>query len=163
MVLRMIVATTNNNIIGIDGKMPWHCSGDLKHFRRSTLNSTIIYGRKTFESLGSRPLPGRHNIILTRSRLAISAPNAETSNNLASAIQQAKTEDVWIAGGANVYSQALPLCSELWISLIDPQCYDFKFTSNQEVTMFPSEYTNYFNLDSYELHDKFVLKKYIKL
>ena len=143
--------------------MPWHCSGDLKHFRRSTLNSTIIYGRKTFESLGSRPLPGRHNIILTRSRLAISAPNAETSNNLASAIQQAKTEDVWIAGGANVYSQALPLCSELWISLIDPQCYDFKFTSNQEVTMFPSEYTNYFNLDSYELHDKFVLKKYIKL
>ena len=61
----IIVAYASNYVIGKDGKLPWHIPADLKYFKELTYGSPIIMGRKTFESIG-RPLPGRHNIIITR-------------------------------------------------------------------------------------------------
>ena len=63
--ISIIVAHASNHVIGKDGKLPWHIPADLKYFKKLTYGSPIIMGRKTFESIG-RPLPGRHNIIITR-------------------------------------------------------------------------------------------------
>ena len=65
MKISMIAAMTVNRVIGKDNKMPWHLPEDLKHFKASTMGKPIVMGRKTFESIG-RPLPGRHNIVITR-------------------------------------------------------------------------------------------------
>ena len=63
--ISIIVAHASNHVIGKDGKLPWHIPADLKYFKELTHGNPIIMGRKTFESIG-RPLPGRHNIIITR-------------------------------------------------------------------------------------------------
>ncbi len=63
----IIVAIAKNNVIGRDGKLPWHLPSDLRHFKQTTMGYPLIMGRKTFASVG-RPLPGRDNIVLSRNR-----------------------------------------------------------------------------------------------
>jgi dihydrofolate reductase len=65
-ILTLVVARADNGVIGRDGGLPWHLPADLKHFKRLTVGKPVVMGRKTFESIG-KPLPGRHNIVLTRS------------------------------------------------------------------------------------------------
>ena len=65
----IIAAVSPESVIGLDGKIPWHYSADLKRFKRVTMASTLIMGRLTFESMGSRPLPGRRNIVITKASL----------------------------------------------------------------------------------------------
>ena len=64
-----IVAISPERVIGIDGELPWHYSADLRRFKRLTMGTTVIMGRRTWESIGSRPLPGRHNIVITKNPL----------------------------------------------------------------------------------------------
>ena len=64
----IIVAMTEDGVIGLGGTLPWHYSADLKRFKRVTLNSTIIMGRKTWDSLPIQPLPERQNIVITRNK-----------------------------------------------------------------------------------------------
>ena len=96
-----IWAQSPEGVIGIDGKIPWRYSGDLKRFKRVTMGSTIVMGRKTWESIGSKPLPGRVNMTLTR------GPNNEDMLQLAIKLG-ARDGDVWIIGGAEVYAAAMP-------------------------------------------------------
>ena len=63
--MKLIVAVNNNGVIGDKGKMPWLCKEDMRHFQKTTTNNIVIMGRNTFESLGSKPLPKRYNVILT--------------------------------------------------------------------------------------------------
>ena len=67
MITSIIVATSENNVIGKDNRLPWHLPADLKYFKNTTWALPIIMGRKTFESIG-KPLPGRHNIVVTRNK-----------------------------------------------------------------------------------------------
>ncbi len=76
-----IVAVAQNGVIGRAGKLPWHFSADLKHFKAITMGHTIIMGRKTFESIGSKPLPGRINYVLSRSGLDCHAERSEASSS----------------------------------------------------------------------------------
>ena len=118
----MIVGIAINGVIGSKGDMPWHLSTDLKRFRKLTMKKPIIMGRKTFESMG-RPLPGRHNIIVTRSGFkaqgTISARNLEEGLELAhSWAHKNGADEVCIIGGGEIYRQSLDLCST-------PLCYPY--------------------------------------
>ncbi|MFT0533560.1 dihydrofolate reductase [Castellaniella hirudinis] len=106
--IRLVVAYTENRVIGRDGGMPWHLPGDLAHFKRSTLGHPIVMGRKTWRSLG-RPLPGRRNLVLTRDA-GFSAPGAECFASLDAALAScADAAVVCVIGGEQIFKLALPL------------------------------------------------------
>ncbi|CAI8038326.1 Dihydrofolate reductase [Geodia barretti] len=86
---------TEDGVIGLGGTLPWHYSADLKRFKRVTLNSTIIMGRKTWDSLPIQPLPERQNIVITRNK----SLEVEHYSSLAQAIQVARYERIWFIGG----------------------------------------------------------------
>ncbi|MFT5112813.1 MAG: dihydrofolate reductase [Parasphingorhabdus sp.] len=108
-----IVAISADNVIGVDGTLPWHYSEDLKRFKRITLGGAIIMGRKTWQSIGCRSLPGRRNIVISRSTVT----DIECYNNVESAINACE-EPVWIIGGAQIYQAALDLCDGLDITYV---------------------------------------------
>ncbi len=108
MKLSLIAAVANNNVIGKENGLIWHMPDDLKHFKEMTMGHTLIMGRKTFESIGF-PLKGRTIIVLTR-REDYSIPGCQIANNLDEALKMTKGEkEVFIAGGAEIYAQAIDL------------------------------------------------------
>jgi dihydrofolate reductase len=116
MILKAIVAYAENRVIGKDNDLIWHLPNDLKHFKRHTAGKTIIMGRKTWDSLGGRPLPNRRHIVITRST-DFSANGAEVVNSLEAAIELAQNEDeVFIVGGAQIYTLSLPIIDVLEIT-----------------------------------------------
>ncbi len=118
MKISMIAAMANNRVIGKDNKMPWHLPADLKFFKKMTMKKPVIMGRKTFESIG-RPLPGRQNIVITRSS-EFSAQGITVVHDTQSALAAAgEVEEVVIIGGGNIYQQFLPQADELYLTFID--------------------------------------------
>lgn len=115
--LVLVVARADNGVIGNEGGMPWHLPGDLKHFKRVTVGKPCIMGRKTFESIG-KPLPGRHNIVMTRDE-SWQAEGVTRAANLAEAIAAAgldprsRAKEVMVIGGAEIYAQALPAATRI--------------------------------------------------
>jgi dihydrofolate reductase len=104
----IIAAVSSNGVIGADGRLPWHLPEDLKFFKAQTLGCAVIMGRRTWESIG-RPLPGRRNIVVTRSR-DFRPAGAGTAASLADAITQCAGEaKVFVIGGGDLYRAALPL------------------------------------------------------
>lgn len=118
MEIALIAAMTTQGVIGYQNKLPWHFPEELKYFKKITLGKPIIMGRKTFESMGKRPLPGRKNIILTQSQNYM-ADNCIVVDSVKRALEMAsEAEEIMIIGGANVYQQFLPLASRLYITFI---------------------------------------------
>lgn len=112
-----IVAMDKNRVIGHQGKLPWHYPEDLKFFKRTTMGHPILMGRATFESIG-RPLPGRQNIVLSRTmppREGITV--IRDLSDLPGACAPGAT--VFIIGGAKVFAELLPLCDGLFLTCID--------------------------------------------
>lgn len=110
--IRLVVAYTDNRVIGRDNGMPWHLPADLAHFKRTTLGHPIIMGRNTWDSLG-RPLPGRRNLVVSRNTSLV-APGAEVWPSLEDALAQCEdVEIVCIIGGAQIFVHALTLADEL--------------------------------------------------
>lgn len=110
--LTLVVAYSDNRVIGRDNALPWKLPGDLAHFKRTTLGSPIIMGRKTWESLG-RPLPGRTNVVVSRNT-EYAAPGAVVVPTLQAAVQACgEVADAYIIGGAQIYEQALPIAQRL--------------------------------------------------
>lgn len=116
--LALVVAMARNRGIGLDGKLPWHLPEDLKRFKALTLGHALIMGRKTHQSIG-RPLPGRRNIVVTRSGAAF--PGCETAGDLLAAMALARTTDPepMVIGGADLYGQALPCATRLFLTEVD--------------------------------------------
>ena len=116
MILKAIVAYAENRVIGKDNDLIWHLPDDLKHFKRHTAGKTIIMGRKTWDSLGGRPLPNRRHIVITRTE-GFQANGAEVVHSLEEAVALAKTEEeVFIVGGAQIYALSLPMIDVLEIT-----------------------------------------------
>ncbi|WP_066457161.1 dihydrofolate reductase [Castellaniella caeni] len=110
--IRLVVAYTDNRVIGHDGGMPWHLPGDLAHFKRTTLGHPILMGRKTWLSLG-RPLPGRRNLVLSRDT-RFAAQGAECFASLGAALAACPEADhVCVIGGEQIFRLALPLADEI--------------------------------------------------
>ena len=128
--MRLIVATTKSWGIGREGDLPFHLSGDLKHFRALTTGGTVIMGRKTLDSLpGGRALPGRRNIVITRDR-NFSRENVEAVHSLEEAAELVEGLDpdrVWVCGGGEIYRAMLPLCDRATVTRVeaDPACDTF--------------------------------------
>ena len=127
--MTIIVAASENNVIGNKGGMPWHLSADLKYFKQTTMGHAIIMGRKTFESLPKGALPNRRNIVLTHSQATF--PGCDTFRSLKEALKNCREdEDIYIIGGASVYAQALEVADRLCLTEIAD-------TPNDADTFFP--------------------------
>src|SRR5690625_7992624 len=99
-----------NNVIGYKNDMPWSLPNDLKHFKNVTSHSTVIMGRKTYESIG-KPLPNRRNIILSRSGYQ-TEDDVEVISSIDDIKVLAKKEEVFVIGGGTIYEQIIPYRSE---------------------------------------------------
>ena len=121
MPLHLIYARSRNNVIGVNGDLPWHLPEDLAHFKRTTLGQAVIMGRVTWQSIPEkfRPLPGRSNVVVSR-QPDFSAPGAQVVNSLQAALALFPADEtVWLIGGAQLYAQAMPLAQQLVITEID--------------------------------------------
>jgi dihydrofolate reductase len=116
MILSLVVAMSENKVIGRDGDLPWRLPNDLKHFKQVTMGKPIIMGRKTWESLYVKPLPGRRNIVVTRNA-GYEAEGAETSDSLESALTLVAGEsEVMVIGGAELFATALDTATRLHLT-----------------------------------------------
>lgn len=116
--ISLIAAKSENGVIGKDNKLPWDLPEDLKYFKKMTLGKPIIMGRKTFESMGSKPLPQRENIILTH-HAGLVLPGCIIVNSVEGALAAAGSRDeVMVIGGAEIYAQFLPLATRLYLTIV---------------------------------------------
>ena len=122
--LAVICAMSRNGVIGKDNGLPWNLPGDLKHFKETTLGCPIIMGRKTWDSIG-RPLPGRTNIIVTRSG-EVGSDGIKIADSFKSALDLAKLclatardNEVFVIGGAQIYKEAFPLANRLYLTRVN--------------------------------------------
>ena len=115
----LIAAVAKNGVIGKDNALPWHLPEDLKHFKALTTGHAVIMGRKTWESLPERfrPLPGRHNIVVTRNP-AYQAAGATVVTSLEAARKVDAGGTAFVIGGAELYAHALPLAQRLELTEI---------------------------------------------
>lgn len=120
----IIAAVSSNGVIGVDGKLPFNYPEDMKHFRNTTSGSTVIMGRKTFESIG-KPLPKRKNIILSKSNFKIDG--ADVVNDLKEAMDLASKDisPIWLIGGSHVYEAGMDYADTI-ILTITPDIIDNK-------------------------------------
>lgn len=122
----LIVAVSPENVIGLNGTIPWRYPGDLKRFKRLTTGSTIIMGRQTWASIG-RPLPNRRNIVITRAVI----DGVECFTSIEGALSSTTTPDVWFIGGARIYEEAMQKHADLLDvtyvpdSITDPRAIKF--------------------------------------
>ena len=114
----MVWAQARDRVIGADGGLPWHLPEDLALFRRLTTGSTVVMGRRTWESLPERfrPLPGRTNVVLTTDR-TWAADGARTVGSVAEVLTS--YDDVWVIGGGAVYTAFLPYASRVVVTDVD--------------------------------------------
>lgn len=113
----LITAMTKNGVIGKGNQLPWNIPDELKNFRRLTLDATVIMGYKTFLSIG-KPLPKRHNIVLSPEPLTIAGVDVCTSIDQALHVAQSYGKDIFVIGGAYTYAQFLPSVDRMYISYI---------------------------------------------
>ena len=118
LLISIIVALAKNRVIGRHGQLPWHLPGDLQRFKQLTMGQTLVMGRRTFESIG-KPLPGRRTIVVSRNADYVAA-GCDVVSSLEAALKlAASAEEVFICGGADIYSQALPLTKRIYLTEID--------------------------------------------
>jgi dihydrofolate reductase len=121
----IIAAMAEDRVIGKDNAMPWSIKGNLTHFKEMTMGFPCIMGRKTWESLPKKPLPGRLNIVVSKTMTANDLPDTreiKISPSLDEAIEYCKDyEKVFICGGESIYKQALPLANKIDLTLIPGQ------------------------------------------
>ncbi len=107
-----------NRVIGKDGGLPWRLPDEMKHFMRLTTGHTVVMGRKTFESIGCKPLPNRRNIILTRDP-DYTAKGVEVAPGIREAVGMVgHGEEVFICGGEQAYRDALPIADRLYLTVV---------------------------------------------
>lgn len=115
----LIVAVADGGVIGRDNALPWRLPADLRRFKRLTLGHHLILGRKTFESIG-RPLPGRTTVVVTRQR-SYAPQGVRVARSVEEALEIARRageEEVFVAGGAEIYRQALPAADRVYLTRV---------------------------------------------
>jgi len=155
-IINIIVAVADDWAIGRDGDMPWHISEDMKFFKAKTMGGSLVMGRRTWESIGSKPLPGRENIVVS-SRLAeeglgyevpedtaAGRTSAIAVSSLEEALEVASRTEVFVIGGGMIYRQAIDIADRLFVThvhtlvpdadtffpVIDPEVWQLTERSN---------------------------------
>ncbi|MFT5259727.1 MAG: dihydrofolate reductase [Saprospiraceae bacterium] len=114
-IIGAIAAMTEDRVIGSENTIPWHYTEDFKRFKRVTLNSVVIMGRNTWESIGSKPLPKRRNIVISRKGVS----NVECYDSIDAAFNAvAEDENIWVIGGGQIYKETLMRCNLLDITTV---------------------------------------------
>lgn len=121
----IIVAVSRNGVIGRDGDMPWRLSTDLKRFKALSMGKPLVMGRKTFESVGSKPLPGRPHVIVSRNAV-IEMPGVETATSVKEGLDQARVlaretgaDALCVVGGGEIYRQTIADADELHVTHVE--------------------------------------------
>ena len=121
--IAVVVAAAENGVIGRENQLPWRISADLKYFKKITMGHPIVMGRKTFESIG-KPLPGRSNFVITRSRDWF-CDGVTVCSSIDDAIEKAsvkasndKVDRLMIIGGAEIYKQVLPITQYVYLTKV---------------------------------------------
>lgn len=121
----IVVAVSENGVIGREGDMPWRLSTDLKRFKALTLGKPVIMGRKTYDSIG-KPLPGRANIVISRQAVGIEHPDVRMAHSLTEAMDVAEEvagsngeNEICIVGGGQIYAQAMELADRLCVTHVE--------------------------------------------
>jgi dihydrofolate reductase len=118
MIISLVYAVSQNGVIGDKGGLPWHVPSDLKHFKAVTFGKPTIMGRKTWESLPRKPLPGRLNIVLTR-EAGFKAQGAVVASDVPAALALAgQAEEICVIGGAEVFKALLPRTQKIYLTRI---------------------------------------------
>ena len=147
MIISLIVAATENNVIGKDNRLLWRLPNDLKFFKNTTWGMPLVMGRKTFESISPEPLPGRYNIVITRNESW--NPHKENMwivHSIQEAIDKAKETDckeLFIAGGGEIFKESMGIANKIYMTRVH--------TKLDGDTSFPemkqNEWEKVFNLD----------------
>ena len=153
MKISIIAAITKNRVIGSCGRMPWHLPADLTYFKRLTLNKTIVMGRKTYESIG-HPLLQRTNVIISRDP-NYHAPGCQVFTSFQEVLDHIELEEIMIIGGGNLYAQALPIATTLYLTLIDLTCEGDTFFPEID----PTKWENVWE----EQHEEFKFVRYKRI
>ena len=119
MKISLIVAMASNRVIGLNNQMPWHLSADLKKFKKITMGSPILMGRKTYESIG-RPLPGRTNMIVSRNP-QYRQDGCLVFNDLETALKKGceNADEIFVIGGSDLYEAILPIADAIYLTIIN--------------------------------------------
>ena len=122
MIISLIAAVSENNVIGKDNKLPWHLPADMKYFRDTTMGHCVIMGRKNYDSipLKYRPLDGRTNIVVTR-QSDFKAEGCVVVNSMEDALNESKKRnesEVFIIGGADIYRQTIAIADKIYYTRI---------------------------------------------
>ncbi|MBT6211041.1 MAG: type 3 dihydrofolate reductase [Woeseia sp.] len=118
MKISLIVAASNNNVIGLDGELPWHLSEDLKRFKVTTMGKPMIMGRATFASIG-RTLPGRKSIVMSQQK-AFVAEGCDVASSVEQAIACAgDVDEIMVIGGGKIYELFLPIANRIYLTRVD--------------------------------------------
>lgn len=112
----LIAAVSDNNVIGRNNTLPWRIPEDLAHFKALTMGGTLVMGRRTFESIG-RPLPGRATIVITR-KPGFAADGVAVARSPDAAIAMVHGPRAFVVGGAEIYSQFLPLATKMFLTRV---------------------------------------------
>jgi dihydrofolate reductase len=123
MIISLIAALTQNNVIGKNNDLPWHLPDDMKYFMQTTKGHYVIMGRRNYDSIPEkfRPLPNRTNVVVTRQK-SFEAPNCHVVNSLEEGLtlaREAGQQEVFIIGGAEIYAQGLTFANRLYLTEID--------------------------------------------
>jgi dihydrofolate reductase len=138
---KAIVAMDKNRVIGNNGTIPWYISEDLRYFSRVTSGHTVLMGRKTYHSLPEkyRPLPGRLNVVLSRSKdieypsnVSVFASISLFFDKILNFALDLPSNEIWVIGGAEIYRQLIPLCSEIHLTRIKGDYEGDTFMENFE-------------------------------
>lgn len=126
----IFVAVSRNGVIGRDGDMPWRLSTDLKRFKAMTLGKPMVVGRKTLDSFGGKPLPGRPHVVVTR-QTDFAVAGAEVAASLEEAVARAQeiaaetgADEIGILGGGQIYAQAIALADRLYVTHVEADIED---------------------------------------
>ncbi len=150
MIISLIAALAVDRVIGFENTMPWHLPADLAWFKRNTLNKPIIMGRKTYESIG-RPLPGRQNIVLSRTPGSDDRVTWVTSINEALAAA-GEVEEVMVIGGGNIYKQFLASANRLYLTHVDTEVEGDTYFPEYEPDEWQSIFSEFHDADADNSH-----------
>lgn len=146
MTITIIAAMSSNRVIGKDGVLPWRIPSDLKRFKEMTTGAVVVMGRKTFESIGSKPLPNRYNVVITKNTniedvYVMGKPRVIVFDTLEKGLETSKSlvslpgakDEIFIIGGNSLYKDCLPVADRICLTVLDLEVQgDVTFPDFQE-------------------------------
>ena len=118
MSITIVVASSNNGVIGSENGLPWRLPVDLKHFKKTTNGKPVLMGRRTLASIGDKPLPGRDTIMLSRTSAAVDGTHLARTIDEAIEIGRRFNDELLILGGGEIYAQTIPLADKIVLTVV---------------------------------------------